>query len=454
MTTSDQSSDTSAPSVLIASDDAGNLDGGWLSTNYPTTAPLKQINLARAKTLGDVLTYVLAGNTPPRYRGARDFIVPALTDMAGVSLPRFPTEVQSAPKGLLVEPASANLLVYDRLGLSTGITLTGASVSKGTRLSVDGQSQVAGIANATTLDYHGVSLTHSTAIQGDVSVSLALFSATQRYFVLTYVRNDGVGGAGAIIDLNTMQLKAFSGKVLGSIVQDWQGWYWVQFAMGGFGTAATGTLYLQCAADATGTNDYQDTGNLWFVDALQLENLSIPSTPMLAATSGPVSRGVETVQTAAPVTNLDNWLDTNTQASTTLIEGYLPNYLPASGVVVELARFQANAQQYVVIGYTSDGQLGLFVTNNSSSPKLVSAVSLAAGSVYHLAIAQSANQLTGFAVNGKTSLSFGTLLNFTLPVGVTASLQLGSGAVPASFARLVGYAQALSAAQLKYLTSV
>lgn len=454
MTSSVQvSSDTSAPSTLIVGDDAGNLDGSWLSANYPPISPSTQINLARAQALGDVLTYALAGDTVPRYRNRDGFMVPALTDMAGICLPRFVSDTQAQPQGLLVEPASTNLLAYDRLGLRSGVALAGCSVSTLTRLSVDGVSQLAGLTNLTPLSEHGVALSTTSASQGAMSASFALMSPTLQYFVARYCRADGTL-ATAVIDTVGRTVTSLAGNVVGQVVQDRLGWTWVMLNLGRFSTTESAVFSVLAANSASGTTIYAGSADVWFVDALQVENTALPTSPIFAHASGPVTRGAETVRTPAPVTNGDNWLDTPSGASTTVIEGRLPLYTPPAGTWVELARWSGNAQQYLALGYTSNLQLGLYLTNQSANLSLVSAMTLAPGAPFRLALAQAADRVTGLAVNGKTSLSYGTLLNFTLPPGVMTALQLATGPVPVIVSRLAGYAQALTATQLKYLTSV
>lgn len=450
----DASSDVSAPSSLIVSDDTGNLDSSWLNANYPAIAPVRLAQLALARDLASVLTYASGAGATPQYRNAQGRIVPAQTDMVGKLLPRFQYDAHGHSLGLLIEPASTNLLTYDRLGLSSGVTFMGSAASSTTRMSVDGQSKLVGVTNSATLDYHGLALAQSMPSQGYMSASLALYSTTQRYFVLYYVRSDGVGGAGAIIDLVAMQLKTMAGVAISQIVRDRLGWNWVQFPMGIFDSLASGTFELECAADASGTTQYTDVGNTWFADALQLENSPCSTSPIFASASCSVSRGAEVVQTPISKTYTDNWLDSNTGAGSVIIEGYLPNFTPPSNDVYELGRFALDAQHYLMLGYSSKLQLGLYLTNASGSLTLIGSAVLTPGGQFKIGFAYTTTALTAFTVNGKSSLAMGTLVNFTLPAGVTTSLNLSTCKLPLVLSRLIGYEQALNVNQLKYLTSV
>jgi hypothetical protein len=49
--------DTSAPSAVIVSDDAGNLDASWLNENYPSFPPSRNLPFAFSRTLGEALDY-------------------------------------------------------------------------------------------------------------------------------------------------------------------------------------------------------------------------------------------------------------------------------------------------------------------------------------------------------------------------------------------------------------
>jgi hypothetical protein len=245
MSTSQPSSSTSAPSVLIVSDDTGNLDNSWLNANYPPYPPACLAQFALAQDLQDVFSYTLAAGQTAQQ-----------TDMSGNPLPRFVKNTDGSAMGLMVEPG-----------------------------------------------------------------------------IETVLSNEFAGETGSII-----------------------------------------------------------------------------------------------------------------------IEGYLPSTVPSTGKF-ELCRLVADAMNYLVVAYGSNQQLGIYLTYGPTLVSLVSSVAIAPGGLYKLAIAYSTNVLTAFAVNGKNSLSLGTL-NMSLPAGITNTLNLSSSPGALVFRSVTGYKQALSSNQLKYLTSV
>ena len=97
--------DTSSPSAAIVSDDMGNLDGSWLSANYPLTSPILSIAFDRARTLTKSLIYTAFSKTQLQYQNQQGVTVPAQTDMVGKPLPRFPYDGNGNCLGLLVDPS-------------------------------------------------------------------------------------------------------------------------------------------------------------------------------------------------------------------------------------------------------------------------------------------------------------------------------------------------------------
>jgi hypothetical protein len=453
MDSNQPSSDTSAPSALIVSDDTGNLDNSWLNANYPFFPAPRLAQFALARILTSSLTHVSGPGVTPQYRNKQGRIVPAKTDMAGNQLPRFQFDMRGQSMGLLVEPASINLLAYDRVGLSAGVKLSGCARSTTTRTSVDGQSQLTGLTNSSATTAHSIILTQAEPSTGPMSATCALFGDGQQYYAISYTRPNDKTTQVALVDTVGMTVTSLLGTVSGRVSKDRFGWYWVELQLGTFSTLDVGTLTVQCMQDAS-TSVYASRPITWFVDALQLEVCAISTSPMFASASGVVSRGSDVVLSVVPQVYPSTWLDSDSNAGTVILEGHLPNFVPSAKNVCELCRFSADAQHYLMLGYSNQMQLGLYLTNGPDNMTLISSVTLAVGSLFKAAFAYDNGMLTGFAVNGKNSLSFGTLTNFVLPDNVMRSMNLSSGQVPVIWSQLCASDRMTNINQLKYLTSV
>jgi hypothetical protein len=452
-------SDTSSPSVEIVSDDAGNLDGSWLNANYPPFPPKRAIAFDLCRTLTKNLTYSVGAGAVPQYRDAKGFVVPAQTDMVGNLLPRFQHGPEGNCHGLLIEPASTNHLEYDRLGLSSGVTFTGCAAGSATRLSVDGISQISAVVNTSTNGGHGIALRQIGPLPSPMSLSFALFSATQRYYVVNY--NSAMS---AVLDTQALTLTALTGNPVGRVYVDQMGWVWVSLQLGSLNDLDIRTISIQCANDAIGTVSYIDPGTTWFFDAAQLENCEQPTSPMFAQPSSLVSRGAEVVQTVMPQYNPDNWLDVVSGSGSVIVEGYLPSVIPAANVIKELWRFALDAQHFLVVGYTTalraNAQLGLYLTNGTGVTNQILAISgtlIAADSYFKVGVSYTSTagalSLTGFAVNGKSALAVGQI-GGALPTGLMQTLNFSTCNLPLIISKLIGYDQPLTINQLKYLTAV
>lgn len=461
MTTDQASSDSSTPSVLLVSDDTGNLDASWLNANYPTRTPARLLQFQQARTLTQAMTY--ARSTPtlsagaklvkPRYRDRRGFSVPSFDDMAGNPLPRFQYDDTGHVEGLLIEPSSDNSLSYDRAAFSTGAVLTGCVVGGATRLSIDGNILINALVTSQELNTHGVSLAQVEPRTGDMSFSCALYSQTQRYFVISYIRSDNLSLQMVVVDTTALTVKCLVGNCVGQAFVDSYGWVWVKLQLGTFTSLVTGQIAIQCAADANGTVNYSAASVGWFLDAAQLENRAIPTSPMLTSTTGVVYRPAEIVQSPMPLYYPGNWLDSSSTEGSVVIEGRLPTLVPAVGSFAELCRFYLDAQHYLIIGYNSAFQVGLYLYNESSTASLIGVKTGSAEAVFKVGFSYSGNTLTAFAFNGSASLSFGSL-GITLPAGILQTLSLSSGNQPILFTKVTGYDQALVVNQLKYLTTL
>jgi hypothetical protein len=456
---SDQvSSDSSAPSALIVSDDTGNLDSSWLNANYPSTPPTKQLPLARGLHLSEMV-YAVAGGIAPWYRNRKGFVVPGLTDMSNTLLPRFQADTAGNSLGLLVEPTSSNLLTYDRIGFSSGAIPFGCALSGTTRLGVDGVSQIMGFTNTAPLSEHGVGIAQTSTTSGPMSLSGALFSATQRYYVVMFTRSDAQSLQIAVIDTQLLTVTFTAGSGSGWVTQDRLGWVWVNLVLGSFSTAAVGQVAIQCASDASGTLSYANPStDTWFIDAWQLENTLQPTSTIFANVGGIVARGAESVVSLPAVANPTNWMDALSADGSLILEGQLPMVAPPLGTFYELARLALDNSQYLVVGYDAVFQLGVFLNQGLLvTANVVGSCSLQAGAAYKLGFSYSSATgvpvLSGFAVNGRASLAAGNL-NVSLPLGIATTLDLSNSPVPRTFSKITGYAQALLTNQLKYLTAV
>jgi hypothetical protein len=462
------SNNTSAPSAIIVSDDAGNLDASWLSENYPSGPPKRVVLFDWARTLTDALVYTPGAGAIPNYRDENGFIVPAKTDMAGNQLPRFTYSAHGASRGLLIEPASSNLLAYDRVGLTSGIATPGCTIGGSTRLSVDGVSQIQALVTTQTDGPHGVSLLETVPSTGSISFSCALYSPTQRYYLVTYSRAPNPDLQIAVIDTELLTIGNITGNSTGYVVRDEQGWVWVYLQLGYFDDTCQGSITVQCTLDDGQTTDYQADTTSWFVDALQIENVAQPTSPIFATVSGVVTRGADGIQSTPAQPNSMDWLNSFSGAGTLILEGHLPDVSPAAGTMAELCRFYLDANNYLVLGYftaaTNQLQLGVYLTVqnplsgiNTTTPVATNAATIVPGGFFKVGLAYStidgALTFSGFAVNGRTGLSSGKV-GVAMPNGVTRTLNLSSGNLPYTVSALTGYDQALNINQLKYLTAV
>lgn len=417
--------------------------------------PSLDLDFAGTQSLSPVITSARQPSPAVSFARASEatyFGADGLLKIAADNEPRFDFDpVTLVCKGLLIEEARTNLLLYSEDLSGSGWSASGASVSANAAASPDGSMTADKLVESATTATHYIC--RSASITSGVTYSVQFFAKAAERSVVQFAVTSAVFPATHInFDLAAGTVSALGASISGSIVPLSDGYFLCQATLTATATSATSFVYLVIANSPTmgRFETYAGDGSsglyLW---GAQLEVGSSP-TSYIPTTSAAASRSADLASLAGA--GFTSWF--NAGEGTVVVDGdsagalvghypwCLSDNINSQSSAMLAAQFRVSSNQIRVWQSTSGGSLDDFITPSGANK--YGRLSVAYGAGLKVSASALGGAVVTMASNMQTSLFNG------LVIGNAAGF---AGAVNGHISRLTYYPKRLPNATLQALSA-
>lgn len=400
--------------------------------NLPTVAPAFNWDFANGTFLN------------PRIAFSRNSAVASHFNELGVlksdsaNIPRF-EYVQNASKGLLIEAAATNLLLYSDDFSNAYYVKTNATISANAILSPSGALIADKLIETAASGQHLVS--KAIALSGQKTIVLSVFAKKAERAFVHLNGYDGTVGYESYFNLNDGTVTATTSGAIASIVALNDGWFkcTTKFTTGAAMTSLSSYVRLGNVAGAAGWSYLGDGTSGCYIFGLEAKETNQSS--YIPTTSAAVTRALDLATVTGA--NFDYW---RTDEYSFLV-AFTGNSV-GTCCITEFHDGTANERIYLE---SNSGALTLKIVDGGVEQCSLSLGTVVTGTEYRVAVAIKLNDIAA-SINGAACVTDTSATLPTITAHNLGSNYAGANQMNGTLSLMRGYAERLPNSQLETLT--